>query len=233
VVYVSERYLFLPSFALAVIVGLFLSNLHCTRRSLFYVAAVVVGVWIFHQAYSLQAKNQNISGSPRLPERMGDQLQKLKPLVTNSTKLLVLNLPGECIQAQFAEDQFRTQMDLPDLDVTVLTLMPMVPDMAESLVVVRESDHSFLIESSRGLPVLVRGDEPFPWMDLSSSLRYASKDGIRVEIEQGTRTRSQSLRVTLPEPFSHYTLMRWIPMGDRRHAPVYRRLRSSVELLSW
>jgi hypothetical protein len=144
-----------------------------------------------------------------------------------------LNLPGECIQAQFAEDQFRAQMDLPDLEVTVLTMMPLVPDMAESLKVVGEGEYSFHIDSSRSLPVVVRGDEPFPWVDLSSGFQYPSKDGIRVEIEQGNRTVAQRIRVTLPEPLSHYTLMRWIPMGDRRHTPVYRRLRSQAEVLSW
>jgi hypothetical protein len=233
VVYVSERYLFLPSFAVAVIVGLLLSNLHRTRRRSFCVAAILVSVWIGHQAYSLEAKDQNIAGNPRLPQRMGDELQHLKSSMTNSTKLLVLNLPGECIQAQFAEDQFRTQLDLPDLDVTVLTLMPLVADMADSLKAVRESEYSFVIDSSRSLPVLVRLDEPFPWVDLGSGSEYLSKNGIRVEIEDGNLTVARRLRVTLPEPLSHYTLMRWIPLSDRRHTLLYRRLRSQAEILNW
>jgi hypothetical protein len=221
VVYVSERYLFLPSFVLAVFVGLF------------YVAAMLVCVWIGHQAYSLEAKDQYIAGNPRLPQRMGDELQTLKPSVPNDTKLLVLNLPGECIQAQFTEDQFRTQLGLPDLDVTVLTMMPLVTDLGDSLKITPDGDHRFLIESSRSLPVLVRADEPFPWVDLDSGVQYPSRDGIRVEIEDGNLTVARRLRVTLPEPLSHYTLMRWIPLSDRRHTLLYRRLRSQAEILNW
>jgi len=64
-VYISERYLFLPSFALASAIGLFLAHLAEGRsKNLQYAATFVALVWAVHQAFSLNLKNQAIAIPP-------------------------------------------------------------------------------------------------------------------------------------------------------------------------
>ncbi len=145
VLYQSERYIFLPSLSVAGAVGLLLAWSDKKNHRFYYLALLICVVWIGDQAYSLHVKNRTISNIPRLPEIMGRQLADLRSSIPKGSSLLLVNLPGDAIQAQFIEDQFRAQLDDPNLEVLVMTPMPELADMGASLTLTREGEATFVL----------------------------------------------------------------------------------------
>jgi len=185
-VYQSERYLFLPSVAVAGTIGLLLSQLEQRNQKIQYAALLICIVWIGHQAYSLQVKNQGICEKPRLTERIGDQLNFLKSSIAKGSKLLLLNLPGSILQEQFIEDQIRVQLVDPNLDVTVITPMPELSNMGAEMALLMEDKNTITLQDTELLtPIIARGQDQFPWVTLDSALQYNTKSGIKIEILNG------------------------------------------------
>jgi len=242
IVYQSERYLFLPSVAVAGILGLLLSQLEQRNRKIQYAALLICVIWIGHQAYSLQVKNRTISGNPRLTERIGDRLEHLKSSITKGSKLLLLNLPGDILEDQFAEDQLRVQLADPNLDVTVLTPMPELMNMGAEMTLTRESKNTFTLQDTELLtPIMVRGQDQFPWVTLDSASHYNTKSGIKIEILNGSEDVCNELRIVLPYPLNNYILLKWEPASeiffvspDRavKLSPFGRRIYSTVQIFT-
>ena len=241
-VYLSERYLFLPSFAVAGSLGLLLLQLEQKNRKIKYAALLVCIIWIGHQAYSLQVKNRVISGKPRLAERIGDQLEQLKSSNPKGSKLLLFNLPGEILQYQFVEDQLRVQLADPDLDVAIITPMPELLNMGTEMTITRESKNTIaLLDTELLTPIMSRGQDQFPWVTLDSASQYNAKSGIRIEILSGNEDICNELRVVLPQPLSTYIFLKWDPAPElvflspstvAKLTPDERKLQSTVHILT-
>ena len=242
IVYESERYLFLPSVAVAGIIGLLLSQLEQRNWKINYAALLICIIWIGHQAYSLQVKNRTTSGNPRLAERICDQLQHLKASITKGSKLLLLNLPGEVLQYQFMEDQLRVQLADPDLDVAVITPMPDLFNMGAEMSIMREGKNTITLQDTElQAPIMVRGEDEFPWVSLDAASQYNVKSGIKIEIVDGNEDVCNVLRVVLPYPLSAYILLKWDPAigvvflspnTAVKLTPHERKLQSTVHVLA-
>ena len=207
-VYQSERYIFLPSFAVAGTVGLLLLLLEQRNRKIYYAVLLICIVWIGHQAFSLQVKNKGISSNLRLPERMGKQLNDLKPSIAKGSKLLLLNLPGDILQDQFIEDQFRIQLEDPDLDVAIITPMPEIGNMGANMTVNRENENTILLQDT---PIMAHGEDQFPWVRFDTTSHYDTKSGIKIEILNSEEDFCTSIRCVLPDSLKEYILLKWNP----------------------
>jgi hypothetical protein len=236
-VYQSERYLFLPSFAVAGAAGLFLAELNHRKWKIYYPALLLCIVWMGHQAYFLQAKNKNIS-ELRLAERIGRQLRDLKPSIVKGSKLLLLNLPGDILQDQFIEDQLRVQLDDPKLDVTVVTPMPELFDMGTNMTVSKEGENTFILTDT---PVMVHGEDHFPWVKLDTASKYTTRSGIIIEVLEAEEDACEALRCVLPHRLSDYILLKWDPAPSTTmlsantasiRTPNSRKLLSKVQILT-
>lgn len=242
IVYQCERYLFLPSFAVAGSLGLLLSQLEQRNRKIHYAALLICIIWIGHQAYSLQGKNRAISGKPRLAEKTGEQLDQLKSSITKGSKLLLFNLPGDILQYQFVEDQFRVQLADPDLDVAVITPMPELFNMGAEMTIMREGKNTITLQDTELLsPIMARGEDQFPWVALDPTSQYITKSGIKIEIVDGNEDVCSVLRVVLPHPLSAYILLKWDPAFGvvflspstvGKLTPYERKLQSTVQILT-
>jgi hypothetical protein len=242
IVYQCERYLFLPSFAVAGSLGLLLSQLEQRNRKIHYAALLICIIWIGHQAYSLQGKNRAISGKPRLAEKTGEQLDQLKSSITKGSKLLLFNLPGDILQYQFVEDQLRVQLADPDLDVAVITPMPELFNMGAEMTIMREGKNTITLQDTELLsPIMARGEDQFPWVALDPTSQYITKSGIKIEIVDGNEDVCSVLRVVLPHPLSAYILLKWDPAFGvvflspstvGKLTPYERKLQSTVQILT-
>jgi hypothetical protein len=241
-VYPSERYLFLPSFAVAGSLGLLLLQLEQRNWKINYAALLICIIWIGHQAYSLQVKNRAISGKPRLAEKIGDQLEHLKSSITKGSKLLLLNLPGDVLQYQFVEDQLRVQLADPDLDVAVITPMPELLNMGTEMTITREGKNTIaLLDTELLTPIMAHGQDQFPWVTLDSASQYNAKSGIKIKILNGNEDICNELRVVLPQPLSTYILLKWAPASELvflspstavKLTPYERKLQSTVQIFT-
>jgi hypothetical protein len=211
IVYQSERYLFLPSFAVAGALGLFLSRVERRNRKVYYCALIVSLVWIGHQAYSLQSKNRVVSTESRLPENMGKQLGRLKSSIPKGSRLLLLNFPGILLQDQFARDQLRVQLDDPDLDVTVITTMQGIADMGTNMAVEEDGENAIIIRNTDFTPIMAQGQDQFPWVSLAAGSHYETESGIRIEILDGSQNVCRVLRCVSPHPINECILLKWDP----------------------
>jgi hypothetical protein len=241
-VYLSERYLFLPSFALAGSLGLLLLQLEQKNWIIKYAALLLCIIWIGHQAYSLQAKNRAISVHPRMAEIIGDQLEHHKASIPKGGKLLLLNLPGDVLQSQFVEDQLRVQFADPGLDVTVITPMPELFNMGAEMSILKDAQNAITLQDTELLaPIMARGEDPFSWVTLNSASHYNAKSGIKIEIVDGNEDDCSTLHVVLPDPLSTYILLKWDPAFGVvflspstvvKLTPNERKLQSTVQILS-
>ncbi len=223
IVYNSERYMFLPTFAVAGMACLLVSRPE--GRLTRYSAIAAILLWTGHQAYSLARKNEILSVVPRQPQVMGRQLAASP--VPHGNRILLLNLPGDWLEAQFARDQLSVQLHDPSLDATVLTIMPATSDMAAGIVEQKLDDSTLLVSTPAQSSLMVRGNDPLPWHNLATGQRPGGSD-IRVEISQGTETSCQIIKVTLPHPLREYSLLRWDPDPRKAFNYYYRQLHSHL-----
>ncbi|MEZ5990068.1 MAG: hypothetical protein R3F30_13260 [Planctomycetota bacterium] len=222
-VYVSERYLYLPSLGFVGLLGLAAAGLE--RRGYGVAVRLVLALWILHQGWWLNRKHEEITTLPFGPARIEQQLAAMRPSVPRGARVLALNLPGDWLQAQFFEAQCRVQLGDPALAVDVLTLMPgqkqyPAPDLPPRPMglgeeVVRRGPRSFelrgtvLDDAGHRAPVMER-DAPFPWADLTTGAKAGARD-IEVEVLQGTATAATRLLFRLPRPLEDYTILLWEP----------------------
>lgn len=209
--YQSERYLLLPSFAVAGALGLLLRKYERSNKMVYLSLLAVSAVWIVHQAYSLELKNRRITAEPRLSEVIGRQLALLKPSIPKASKLLLVNFPGNLLQDQFAEDELRAQLNDPDLIATIITPMPEIADMGAGVTVEKEGEDALMISDTELTPIIAQSDEQFAWVTLDNSSKYYSGCGITMEILDGGENVCSALRCVLPSPLSDYVLLKWDP----------------------
>ncbi|MFQ5505106.1 MAG: hypothetical protein ACE5F1_09960 [Planctomycetota bacterium] len=209
VVYVSERYLFLPSFALAGVVGLVLSRLRA-KLPLYLVMLLASGLWISHQFYWLRKKNEVVARIPREPVALELKLRELGLSIARGGRVLFLNFPGNWVHAQFFEDQLRVLYRDPGLECRILSLMPVSSGMARGLELERVDARTLRV-SARG-PLLDASGTLFPWVRFEPGTRIQGpRLGFSVEVIAGSTTSSSELLFRFREPLDSYVLLHFVP----------------------
>ncbi len=208
IAYVSERYLLLPSAAVALLAGLALEKLAARRYAPLAVAAICV--WIVHQAWWLRQKNTRLMERPRASKAIARQVEENAERLAGRRRLLLVDLPGDIFQAQFAESQLRVVLRDPELEVTVLTVMPLPPRSGAGTRFARLGERAFRLvgASPNG------GDRfPFPRYSLAPGASYRAPRGVEVRVAGGDGSGATSLDVYLPLPLAAYEVLAWRPAG--------------------
>ena len=238
-VYVSERYLYLPSFAAAGVAGLLVARFR-DRRWLQIAVAAVGLVWAGYQGWMLCAKNLRLLGSPRSAVVVDQQLSAAASRIPRGAHLLFVNLPGDWLHAQFAAAQARVTLRDPDLKVDVLTVMPWDGLQGARMDVRQDGPRSLTLEAGRlpapDGPASVMMTEryfKFPWAALDTGRTYAVRrpPGFRVEVLEGRGRSAQRLRFTMSQPLADYVLCVWTPKPDPGLPWLQRRLQSRLQVV--
>ncbi|WP_372795321.1 hypothetical protein [Pontiella sp.] len=120
-VYLSERYLYLPSAAFAGLLALAFSRDSKGWKSW---SVGLLFIFALFQASRLYRRHHAIAGQPGSVAEMIRQVEPVRPELDGADRLLLVNLPGQFVRAQFVQDIFRVVLNDPELEVTVLTMMP-------------------------------------------------------------------------------------------------------------
>ncbi|MDH5589837.1 MAG: hypothetical protein OEZ37_07300 [Gemmatimonadota bacterium] len=163
IAYVSERYLYLPSAALAGAVALLLSSTRA-RPALFRVLAVLVVVWGGHQAMNLRNKHRIVASLPYRTAAVVERLfAPIRDDIPPGADVVWLDFPFDWVSAQFMEQLLRVEFDDPGLKLSILTHVPVGRDIPERLVLTRPTPVTLRAHRSTG--VTSRGESLFRWVD--------------------------------------------------------------------
>ena len=245
-VYISERYLYLPSFAVVGVAVLALTHIQGRAAlALRVFASTAALAWVAHQAHALEFKNRRIMvEQPRFAHYVENQIKRDLQALPKGSDVLILNLPGDWLAAQFTGSMLRVMLNDPNLNVRVLTVMPTTGSMGADIVTRAEGEHTLYVEggAERGgiarAPLLDQGLVKFPWLRLDAG-RIVTKPrvGFEVEVVAGDGDRCSIARFTLPKPLRNYVVLRWlpgpqvdpvygeIPASYRRHRATCRRVK--------
>jgi hypothetical protein len=233
-VYLSERYLYLPSIPFVALLGLLVAKPSRVdfQRGL---QALLLG-FVAVQAWALRDKNGFITQIPRDPDIMERQLAALPAPIPKGARIFIINLPGDWLGAQFAQDQLRVQLADPTLTVRVLTIMPGHREWGSSMgygMKVHALDrHTIRVEG--GLldnvrhPAMVRNKIPFPWRDFGTGSAY-KVPFVDVVIREGVPKQVNIVDFTFAEPHATCYFLWWHANPDPSLPPYERRLRGRVE----
>jgi hypothetical protein len=215
-VYVSERYLYLPSFAVAMAAGLAVERslgwrwLATFRVSVASVAIAGALCWTLDQALALRSKNAGIMSVPREAEALARILAGVAEPVARTHRVLLVNLPAGLLGAQFVESQLRSVLRDPDLVCRVLTVMPWHGAGKGSIGFAREGQNALELH---GTPVLMAQDAMlFPWRRLEKgSTAGGPRLGFRVEVADGNGAACSTIAFTLERPVEAWTIVTFVP----------------------
>lgn len=229
VAYLSERYLYLPSFAVAGMTAVALEQLR-RRKILRWLAIAMVVVWCGHQYHWLRNKNGFFASRPRSAIALEIQLRSVRSELASEKPLLFVNFPGDWLHAQFLQDQMRVLLQRPQQNVHVLTLLN-EDDQSSSGPSLRELAPRRL--QITGQMDLLDGTETlFPWIDLSSETAVQREAlPFSVQIIDGTRQACRELQVHLEEPLDQYLILGFVPPSKRIPQPGQRILRGRLTVL--
>ena len=154
--YISERYLYLPSFAVSAMLALLLLVLaqkkaplpvplpaplprYPPQSLLAYAAALLITLASYWQGSILLDKHRWLCNAPRYAWALSAALAPLRPELSQTAqapsgnaskhRFLVLDFPSDVVHAQFFEDQLRVEFNDPQLEIRVLNLLPEAASM--------------------------------------------------------------------------------------------------------
>lgn len=235
-VYLSERYLYLPSVAFVALLGLLVAR--PTASVIKGLLQVLLLGFVVFQAHALRTKNTWLAKAPRGPSNMARQLAQLPTKVPKGAQVYILNLPGDWLLAQFAQDQLRVQLRDPTLHVRVLTTMPGLETtgaaMGQGLRVEALDHHTLRLAGAMGAtsrePVMERSRIPFPWRSFASGSEY-TQPGFEVRIQEGDKDHARVIDFEFAKPLSQSLFLLWEAWPDRSLHPIYRLSRGRVRLV--
>jgi hypothetical protein len=204
VVYVCERYLFVPSFAVAGAAGL-----AAARAPL--AAGFAVLLWGAHQTSVLEWKNRVTSQTPHQGLGLHALVAALQPRLPAGKPVYALNLPADLFGAQFFGSLVRRVLGDPARVCHVLTISPENWFDLRSMDVRRVAADAVEV---RGAPVLMRRHDhlQFPQVSLATGTRVErSRAGCAAHVLQGEPTHCQAVRFQLPLPLDECVLVRFVP----------------------
>lgn len=244
-VYVSERYLYLPSVACAGLLGLLVVKCPPKWHS---VLSLLVGAYAVFHAVQLHGKLRTIVDQPGSVAEMAAQLEPVRGSIARGGHLLLVNEPGRLFRAQFAQAILRILLDDPALRVDVLTMMPgqdaspwrrgdpFVPAMGAGVQVRRSGPRRLILEGSPTPPgerpqhVQEYGFTPFAWSHLDRAAVYRTQD-LEAHVLAGDAGGATKLEFVLPETLDRYQILVWEADGrDPTEHPWRRRKNATVRL---
>lgn len=239
-VYVSERYLYLPSVALAGLVAVGLARAEARPWTRALTVALVLA-WTGHQAWWLRAKQE--ASTQRQPNQSAIVAGQLAPVageIPRGARLLLLNAPFNWLGAQFAEAQMRVMLGDPTLRATVLTVMPLEAALGGALDVTRVGPSSLRVvgRSEPGRPalrhaVMARGGDRFPWVPMGTGTTLSGpRLPFQVRVLAGIDEAAAGLRFDFDRPLEAFTLLRWLP-GPPAAGDAIARIRAARVQVGW
>jgi hypothetical protein len=208
VVYLSERYVLLPSFALAGLLGLALT--HLRPRVKWFAAGVALALaWTGYHGYWLFEKNR-LATQPA-PTVVTDALLRAREQVPRGATVIAVNLPGDWLDAQFAEAQFRWALGDTALRVHVLNTVPMHRLDDPACEWVATGERTLVLRSPnqpRANAVADNRDHLFETALLAPGLVVRSPAlGFEVAVVRGNGPVCGEACFTFPRPLSEYLIL--------------------------
>lgn len=244
-VYLSERYLYLPSVAYVGILGLLVAKSPPRWRSML---AVGLGAYAAFHTIQLHSKHRTIVEQPGSVQEMAEQLEPVENEIAPGAHLLLVNEPGRLFRAQFTQEILRVLLADPALAAQVVTMMPgqdapaprradaFVPSMGAGAQLRRSGPNQFTLEGHGSAPeqqaqhVQEYGFTPFAWSRLDRPATYRTPT-LEARVLAGDATGSTRLELVLPEPLERYQILVWeADGGDRGEDPRQRRRKARVRL---
>ena len=245
-VYLSERYLYLPSVAFIAILSILASEL---KPKMKWVCCILFGAFTAFQSVKLHNKHVVIAEQPGSVREMVGQIEPVREKIARGGHVLLVNTPGLFVRAQFAEDVLRVVFDDPNLRVDVLTMMPgqngtpvipgdSPPAMGAGVCVGQAGARSVVVEGRslhqglRSHRVQEYGLKRFNWAPLKDGATYQT-DGFNVKILDGDPLGASKIEFEFMEPVENAQVLVWrADCSDLSGHPWVRRKNAVVELLS-
>ena len=241
-VYVSERYLYLPSLSFVGVLGLLVSAQRGRARN---VAVIALLVFAGFHTVSLARKHAAITTQPGSIAEMLDQLRPLRGAIAAADPLLLANAPADWLRSQFLEETLRVGLGLPHLRAHVLTTMP-----GQNRTTYDDSDPfpalgagaNFSAAGSRVVrilggsipsgssPQVIQEREPveFAWARFERGAEYAAR-GLLARVEGSAAGSATALSFELRGEARNPTLVYWEPDPTQwQDHPWLRRRDASV-----
>jgi hypothetical protein len=239
-VYLSERYLYLPSFAFVGILGLLIATRAARWRM---VLSVGLGFYATFHAVALHRKHMEICGQPGSLREMAAQLEPLRERIKPGARLLLINEPGPFLRAQFTEEILRVLLDDPKLSVQVLTMMPgqngtrvlpgdPPPAMGAGIGLRRNGINKLLLQGLPRQAVQEQEHFPFAWASLTSGAVHRTPE-LEAHILQSRESVATGIEFILPEPLDDYQILVWEAGSTVTEHPWDRRSKATVRLGVW
>ncbi|MAE77294.1 MAG: hypothetical protein CMJ85_10545 [Planctomycetes bacterium] len=234
-VYVSERYLLLPSLAVAGLAALGLAKLR-TQPIARWAGIAVLLLWTGHQASLLRLKHVLICQSPRVANATMQHLQTALPHPpAKGATILFIAYPGDDIAAQFLEPHMRCFFHDPTLRVHVLSVLPQRERLPQPVTVKRLGPSSLEL---RGTPSVMAHGNLFKYVDYASRTPITSpRLGFTATVLDGDATACRAVRFDFERPLRECLVLRfhrWPADFDKdlEHAPKGIQIsRCSLEVL--
>lgn len=237
-VYLSERYLYLPSVAFAGILGLLIS----TRPKKWQAPLLLLfGAYTAFHAVKLHAKHLEIASQPGSVRELAEQIEPVRGRLKKGGRLLLANEPGQFVRAQFSQETLRVLLDDPGLTVDVLTMMPgqngtlwnpggPLPMMGAGVRLRRNGTHNLVLDGGKQR-IQEYGLKRFAWAKLDGGGIYRTTTGLEAHILGGEAGGATAIEFTLPDPLDTYQILVW--EADCRNInehPWVRRKNAKVRL---
>ncbi len=236
-VYLSERYLYLPSVAFVGLLGLLIATRPPRWRN---GLALALGIYAVFHAVQLNEKHRMICEQPGSIREMAAQLKPIQGQIVPGSHLLLVNVPGSFLRAQFMEETLRILFDDPSLTAQVLTMMPgqdgtvllpgdPPPNMGSGVVLKQIGARKLTITGRGGQRVQEYERFPFAWASLESDREYQAPM-FKARILSGEARGATAIEFSFPEPVDQYQILVWEANPDFTQHPWNRRANAHVRL---
>ncbi|MDF7825557.1 hypothetical protein P4B35_16140 [Pontiellaceae bacterium B12227] len=243
-VYLSERYLYLPSIAFVGLLTLFAAT---RSRGWKWAGSAGLAVFLIFQTLELRERQSLIVQQSGSVQEMLTQLEPVRDQIQPDQPLLLVNAPGLFVRAQFMQDILRVFWNAPELQVEVLTMMPgqngteyrpgdAYPVMGAGVQVELAGDSVLLrggVYPGTGQPphrIMEYGMKKFDWLPLESG-STASNSVFTAGVLSGDGRGATAIRYTFFQPLENPRLVVWKADGSDLNAhPWQRRKNATVEL---
>ncbi len=236
-VYLSERYLYLPSVAYVGILALTAVRFPRFGTGL----SILLAAYAVFQSAKLHERHAEIAQQPGSVREMLRQIEPLRAQIQDGERLLLVNTPGLFVRAQFMQEILRVVLNNPDLEVDVLTMMPgqngtewrpgdPLPVMGAGVQVSQTSGRELTLSGRSATIVQQPGLKAFRWVPLDAgTYRTAS---LEAQILSGSARGASEIKFHFVEPLTNAAVLVWQADGsDLNLHPWTRRERAAVKRL--
>ena len=244
-VYLSERYLYLPSVAFVGVVAL----VGATRSVRWQrILGVMLAGYVVFQSAELFQRHAELAKQPGSVQEMVRQIQPIRDQVQPGDHLLLVNVPGQFVRAQFAQEVFRVILNDPDLQVDVLTMMPgqngspwqsgdSLPVMGAGAQVRRNTERQFTLRGRVFSPntmacrVQEEGLKGFNWTSLKAGTKKSNSD-VEVVVLEGDEMGATALSFTYSDALKDCKFLVWHADCSKLNEHPWERRKNAVVVLT-